>query len=100
MVCIAQLNGASQLPLTSFEKGKLKIAAHVREELELAGIPFEAIRCKSGGTQTHRDTARVSVTVDGNSMHVDLNAHEVEECEAIVFGETWRKIATLIERHK
>jgi hypothetical protein len=88
------------LPLTSFEKGKLKIAAHVREELELAGISFESIRCKSGGTQTHRDTARVIITVNGNSTHLDLHADEVEECEAIVFGETWRKIAGLIERLK
>lgn len=88
------------MPLTSFEKGKLKIAAHVREELELAGISFESIRCKSGGTQTHRDTARVIVTVNGNSTHLDLHANEVEECEAIVFGETWRKIAGLIDRLK
>ena len=88
------------MPLTSFEKGKLKIAAHVREELELAGIDFESIRCKSGGTQTHRDTARVIITVNGHSMHVDLHAHEVEECEFIVFGETWRKIAGLVERIK
>jgi len=92
--------GASQLPLTSFEKGKLKIAAHVREELDRAGIGFESIRCRSGGTQTHRDTARVTVTVDGHSMHLDLNAHEVEECELLVMGDTWRKIAGFIERLK
>ena len=88
------------MPLTSFEKGKLKIAAHVREELELAGIDFESIRCNSGGTQTHRNTARVIITVNGHSMHVDLHAHEVEDCDSIVFGETWRKIAGLIERIK
>lgn len=86
------------MPLTSFEKGRLKIAAHVREELELAGIPFDSIRCKTGGTDTNRDTARVIVTVKGNPMHVDLHAHEVEECESIVFGETWRKIAGFIQR--
>jgi hypothetical protein len=33
-------------------------------------------------------------------MHVDLHAHEVEECESFVFGETWRKIGALIERLK
>ena len=88
------------MPLTSFEKGKLKIAAHVREELDRAGIGFESIRCRSGGTQTHRDTSRVTVTVDGHSMHLDLNAHEVEECELLVMGDTWRKIAGFIERLK
>ena len=93
-------NGASQLPLSSFEKGKLKIAAHVREELDRAGIRFESLRCKSGGTQTHRDTARVTVTVHGHAAHVDLNAQEVEECELLVLGDTWRKIAGFIERLK
>jgi len=88
------------LPLNSFDKGKLKIAAHVREELELAGIRFEAIRCKSGGLQTHPDTARLSVTVDGNPIHVDLTASEVEECESIVVGEIWYKIAEFIKRLK
>jgi hypothetical protein len=31
-------------------------------------------------------------------MHVDLNVHEVEECESIVAGDTWRKIAGFIDR--
>jgi hypothetical protein len=86
------------LPISAFEKGKLKIAAHIREELDRAGIRFESIHCKSGGIQTHRDTARVIVTVDGKPWHVDLNAREVEECESIVAGDTWRKIAGFIER--
>jgi hypothetical protein len=88
------------MTLTPFEKGKLKIAAHIREELDRAGIPFESIKCKSGGIQTHPDTARLTVTVAGNPMHVDLNAHEVEDCESIVAGDTWRKIAEFIERLK
>jgi hypothetical protein len=86
------------LSLSPFEKGKLKIAAHVREELDRAGIGFESIRCKSGGTQTHPDTARLTVTVDGKPIHVDLQADEVEECEAMVVGEAWHKIAGFIER--
>jgi hypothetical protein len=86
------------LSLSPFEKGKLKIAAHVREELDRAGIGFESIRCKSGGTQTHPDTARLTVTVDGNPMYVDLTTDEVEECEAMVVGEAWHKIAGFIQR--
>jgi hypothetical protein len=86
------------MPISAFEKGKLKIAAHMREELERAGIHFESIHCKSGGIQTHRDTARLIVTVHGKPLHVDLKVHEVEECESIVAGDTWRKIAAFIEQ--
>lgn len=86
------------MSLSSFEKGKLKIAAHVREELERAGIGFESIKCKSGGTQTHPDTARLTVTVDGNPITMDLKADEVEECESMVVGEAWHKIAGFIQR--
>ena len=86
------------MSLSSFEKGKLKIAAHVREELDRAGIGFESIKCKSGGTQTHPDTARLTVTVDGNPITMDLKAAEVEECESMVVGEAWHKIAGFIRR--
>ena len=86
------------MPLSAFEKGKLKIAAHVREELDRARIPFESIHCKSGGIQTHRDTARLIVTVAGRAMHIDLNTQEVEECESIVAGDTWRKLAAFVAR--
>jgi hypothetical protein len=88
------------LALTSFEKGKLKIAAHTREELERAGIGFEAIRCKSGGLDIRPGTARLSVTVDGIPSHVDLSEREVEECEDIVVGEPWHKIDAFIRRLK
>jgi hypothetical protein len=88
------------LPLNAFDKGKLKIAAHVREELERAGIEFEEIRCKSGGLHTRPDTARLSVTVNGNDRHVDLKSYEVEDCETIVVGEVWYKIADFIGRLK
>jgi hypothetical protein len=88
------------LALTSFEKGKLKIAAHAREELERAGISFEAIRCKSGGLHMRPGTARLSVTIDGIPSHVDLSEREVEECEAIVVGEPWHKINAFIGRLK
>ena len=86
------------MPLTPFDKGKLKIAAHVREELDRAGITADLIQCKSGGMHTHSDTARIIVTVQGKPVHMDLKAHEVEDCEAIVAGDTWHKIAALIKR--
>jgi hypothetical protein len=92
--------GANRLALSSFVKGKLKIAAHVREELDRVGIGFESICCKSGGTQTPRDTARLIVTVGGVAAHVDLPASEVEECESIVAGEAWYTIAAFIARLK
>ncbi len=85
------------MALSPFDRGKLKIAAHLREELARAGVRFQAIQCKSGGIQTHPDTARLIVTVDGNPKHMDLKAHEVEDCELIVAGDTWRKIAGFIE---
>ena len=87
------------MSLTAFDLGKLKIAAHVREELERAGVDFESIHCKSGGLQT-RDTARLVVTVNGSPVHVDFETGEVEECEAIVAGEAWYKIAAFIGRLK
>lgn len=88
------------MPLTSFEKGKLKIAAHMREELDRQDICFESIRCKSGGLQTRPDITRVSVTVAGDVMHVDLTEQEVEECESIVVGEVWHKLAAFIRSLK
>ena len=86
------------MALTSFELGKLKIAGHVREELDRASIAFEAIRCKSGGIDNPPGTARLTIVVNGTAAHLDLKAHEVEECESIVAGETWHKIAAFIGR--
>lgn len=86
------------MPLSSFERGKLKIAAHVREELDRAGIKAQSIQCKSGGIHMPPDTARLIVTVDGAPSQLDLEAHEVEDCEDIVAGEVWRKIAGLLAR--
>ena len=86
------------MALTSFELGKLKIAGHVREEVDRAGIAFEAIRCKSGGIDNPPGTARLTIVVNGTAAHLDLKAHEVEECESIVAGETWHKIAAFIGR--
>jgi hypothetical protein len=88
------------LALSAFDKGKLKIAAHVREELELARISFQSIQCKSGGIQTHPDTARLIVTLNGNPSFVDFKAAEVEDCESIVVGEVWHKIAGFIGQLK
>jgi hypothetical protein len=83
------------MTLNAFQLGKLKIAAHVREELELLGIEADAIQCRSGDMQAH-DTARLTITVKGTTGHLDLKAHEVEDCNFIVAGETWHKINALI----
>jgi hypothetical protein len=86
------------MALTSFELGKLKIAGHVREEVDLAGITVQSIHCKSGGLQTAPGMARLIVTVNGISAHLDLNSAEVEDCESIVAGETWHKIAAFLSQ--
>jgi hypothetical protein len=86
------------MPLTSFELGKLKIVGHVREELDRAGMTAQAIRCVSGGIHTAPGIARLTIIVDGFSETLELKALEVEDCELIVTGETWHKIAALISR--
>jgi hypothetical protein len=101
MWCRASFRPSSQndqyLAPTSFDIGKLKIAAHAREELDRAGIVFESIQCKSGGLHTRPGTARLIITVDGIPSHVDFNTQEVEGCESIVVGEVWYRIAGLLE---
>jgi hypothetical protein len=84
------------LPLTSFDIGKLKIAAHVREELDLAGLTFEAIRCKSGDLHTRPGTAQLQIVIGNVTRNLELSRDEVESCQAIVAGEVWYKIANLI----
>jgi hypothetical protein len=84
--------------LTSFELGKLKIVGHVREELDRARIVAQSIRCVSGGIDTPRGIARLTIVVNGTSVILDLQTHEVQDCELIVAGETWHKIAALIGR--
>jgi hypothetical protein len=86
------------LALTSFDLGKLKIIGHVREELDRAGIVAQSIRCISGGIETPPGIARLTIAVNGTSETLDLRAYEVEDCELIVAGETWHKIAALIGR--
>ncbi len=86
------------MALTSFELGKLKIASHVREELDRAGIAVQSIQVKSGGIQTPPGTARLTIVVNGTPASLDLKANEVEDCESIVAGETWHKIAAFIGR--
>ena len=86
------------MTLTSFEIDKLKIVGHVREELDRAGIAAQSIRCVSGGIETPPGIARLTIIVNGTSETLDLRAHEVEDCESIVVGETWYKIAALIGR--
>jgi len=85
------------MALTAFELGKLKIAAHVREELDRAGISAESIQCRSGGMHPP-GTARLTLVVNGTASYLDLNAGEVEECESIVAGEPWHRIAAFIGR--
>ena len=86
------------MALTSFELGKLKIVGHVREELDCAGIAAQSIRCISGGIETPPGIARLTILANGTLETLDLKAHEVEDCESIVVGETWHKIAALIGR--
>jgi hypothetical protein len=86
------------LALSAFEKGKLKIAAHVREELELARIPFDDIHCKSGGLHVPPNVTRLIIVVDGNARYLDLLAQDVEDCEILVAGETWHKIDGFIRQ--
>jgi hypothetical protein len=86
------------MPLTSFELGKLKIAGHVREELDRAGIVAQSIRCVSGGIETPPGIARLTIIANGTSETLDLKADEVEDCDLIVVGETWHKIAAMIGR--
>lgn len=61
-----------KIPLTSFELGKLKIAGHVREESDRAGIVAQAIRCVSGGLDTPPCIARLTIVVNGTSRSLDL----------------------------
>jgi len=84
--------------LTSFELGRLKIIGHVREELDRAGIAAQVIQCRSGGIQTPPGIARLTIIVNGTAANLDLLASEVEDCESIVVGETWHKIAAFIGR--
>jgi len=86
------------LALTSFDLGKLKIVGHVREELDRAGLVAQSIRCISGGIETPPGIARLTIIAYGTSVTLDFKALEVEDCELIVVGETWHKIAALIGR--
>jgi hypothetical protein len=85
------------MALTSFELGKLKIAGHVREELDRAGITAQSIHVKSGGIQTPRDITRLTIILNETPATLDFKAGEVEECESIVAGETWHKIAAFLK---
>lgn len=88
------------MPLSSFEKGKLRIAAHVREELERARLPFDSIHCKSGGLHTPADITRLIIVTNEIPAQLDLTTREVEDCELLVAGETWHKIAGFISTLK
>jgi len=86
------------MALTPFQLGKLKIAAHVREELDRAGITAESIQCSSGGVHLPLGSTRLTITVRGTLSHLDLKAREVEDCAVIVAGDPWRKIAAFLGR--
>jgi hypothetical protein len=84
------------MALTTFQIGKLKIAAHVREELDRAGIATESIRCLSDSVHLPLGYTRLTIAVNGTLSHIDLKTHEVEDCAVIVAGDPWRKIAEFI----
>jgi hypothetical protein len=84
------------MALTSLNLGKLKIAGHVREELDRSGIHAQSIECRSGGLHMVPGTARLTIVVNGTASHLDLQTREVEDCEVIVAGETWYKIDAFI----
>ena len=84
------------MTLTAFQLGKLKIAAHVREELDRVGIAAESIQCLSDGVHLPLRSTRLTIAVNGTLAHLDLMTHEVEDCAVIVAGDPWRKIAALI----
>jgi len=84
------------MPLSTFQLGKLKIAAHVREELDRAGFAAASIQCLSDGVHLPLGYTRLTVAVDGTLAHLDLITHEVEDCAVIVAGDPWRKIAAFI----
>jgi hypothetical protein len=86
------------MALSSLEIGRLKILGHVREELDRAGISAQSIQCKSGGTQIPPGIARLTITVNRTPASLDFKADEIEDCESIVAGETWHKIAAFIGR--
>jgi hypothetical protein len=83
--------------LTSFELGRLKLIEHVREELDRAGIAAEAIQCRSGGVETAPGIARLTILVNGATSSLDFTASEIEDCEMIVAGEIWHRIAAFID---
>jgi hypothetical protein len=84
------------MPLTSFQLGKLKIAAHVREELDRAGLAAASIQCLSDGVHLPLGHTRLTIVAGETLAHLDLMTHEVEECAVLVAGDPWRKIAALI----
>lgn len=86
------------MALTAFQLGKLKIAAHVREELDRAGITSESIQCRSDGVHLPLGSTRLTLCVSGTLSHLDLKTHEVEECAVMVAGDPWRRIAEFIGR--
>src|ERR1700709_307987 len=67
-----------RMALTSFDIGKLKIIGHVREELDRVDVVAESIRCIAGGIETPPGIARLTITLNGASASLDLEAHEVE----------------------
>jgi hypothetical protein len=77
--------------------GRLKLIGHVREELDRLGIEAESIQCRSGGLETAPGIARLTIVATGSAASLDFTVGEIEDCEMIVAGEIWYKIAALIE---
>ena len=91
-------SGAIRMALTSFELGRLKIIAHVREELGRAGVAAQSIRISYGGIHTPPGIARLTIIINETAATLDFKGNEIEDCEFIVAGETWHKIAAFINR--
>jgi hypothetical protein len=84
------------MALTKFELGRLKLLAHIREELDRAGIEAQSIKCKSDGLHTPNGITRLSIIIDTTTATLDFTSDEIEECEFIVAGEPWYKVAEFV----
>ena len=61
-------------------------------------LKLNSIECKSGGLQTPPGVARLTIVVNATPATLDFTSTEIEECESIVAGDPWHKIAAFIGR--
>jgi len=55
-----------------------------------------SIQCRSDGVHLPLGHTRITVTVNGRSLYLDLKIPDIEDCAVIVAGEPWRKIDAFI----